>query len=57
MEGFDLASLEADEDLVVITSTYGDGEPPDNAAELHALLMSDDAPKLDKTCICSLWPR
>lgn len=29
--------------LLVITSTYGDGEPPDNAASLHAALLRDDA--------------
>ena len=49
MEGFDGASLVDEDNVVVITSTYGDGEPPDNAAELHAFLMSDDAPKLEKT--------
>ena len=32
--------------LLVITSTYGDGEPPDNAAPLHAALHADDAPAL-----------
>lgn len=37
------------ENLLIITSTYGDGEPPDNAAELHELLHSDDAPKFENT--------
>lgn len=32
--------------LLIITSTYGDGEPPDNAAALHAVLHSADAPQL-----------
>ncbi|MEM9026657.1 MAG: sulfite reductase flavoprotein subunit alpha, partial [Verrucomicrobiota bacterium] len=49
MDGFDGNALKEEENLVVITSTYGDGEPPDNAAELHAFLMSDSAPKLEKT--------
>ena len=49
MEGFDGSTLTDEENLIIITSTYGDGEPPDNAAELHAFLMSDDAPKLEKT--------
>lgn len=39
----DLTSLE---NLLIITSTYGDGEPPDNAAALHAALAAPDAPSL-----------
>lgn len=38
--------LAATENLFVITSTYGDGEPPDNAGQLHTLLRSDTAPAL-----------
>ncbi len=34
------------ENLVIITSTYGDGEPPDNAATLHTALHAADAPTL-----------
>lgn len=34
----DLARLGAEKNLLVITSTYGDGEPPDNAKALHAAL-------------------
>lgn len=33
--------------LCVVTSTYGDGEPPDNAAGLYASLLEDSAPSLD----------
>ena len=32
--------------LLIITSTYGDGEPPDNAAALHAALATPGAPPL-----------
>jgi sulfite reductase (NADPH) flavoprotein alpha-component len=39
----DLAQLE---NLLIITSTYGDGEPPDNASSLHAALHAPDAPPL-----------
>jgi sulfite reductase (NADPH) flavoprotein alpha-component len=33
--------------LCLITSTYGDGEPPDNAAAFHAALHADGAPSLE----------
>ncbi len=36
----DLARLAGEQNLLVITSTYGDGEPPDNAKALHAALKS-----------------
>lgn len=32
--------------LLIITSTYGDGEPPDNAAPLHSALHAEDAAPL-----------
>jgi sulfite reductase (NADPH) flavoprotein alpha-component len=32
--------------VFIITSTYGDGEPPDNAASLHSALHAADAPSL-----------
>ncbi|MGH8162095.1 MAG: diflavin oxidoreductase, partial [Gammaproteobacteria bacterium] len=34
----DLATMAAEKNLLLITSTYGDGEPPDNARNLHATL-------------------
>ena len=39
--------LSITENVLIITSTYGDGEPPDNAAALHAALAAADAPQLD----------
>ncbi|MEM9079272.1 MAG: flavodoxin domain-containing protein [Verrucomicrobiota bacterium] len=54
----DMAAAEAEtiskaENLLIITSTYGDGEPPDNAADLHSLLHSllhsETAPRFEKT--------
>ena len=36
------------ENLLIITSTYGDGEPPDNAAALHTALHAQDAPQFPK---------
>lgn len=44
------------ENLVVITSTYGDGDPPDNARELWDRLNSDKAPDLSavRYALCAL---
>lgn len=43
-------------DLLVIVSTWGDGEPPDAAAEFHAGVMSDSAPRLKQLrySVCAL---
>lgn len=49
MADYDHDKLATEENVLIITSTYGDGEPPDNAAELHEWLHSDAAPRLDKT--------
>lgn len=46
MAGVSPADLTALENVLIITSTYGDGEPPDNAASLHAALHEPDAPPL-----------
>jgi sulfite reductase (NADPH) flavoprotein alpha-component len=47
MAAYDRSRLPQEKNLLLITSTYGDGEPPDNAADLHAWLLSDAAPRLD----------
>lgn len=36
----DVAKLAAEKNVLIITSTYGDGEPPDNAKALHAALKA-----------------
>src|SRR5215204_1038410 len=42
--------------LLLVTSTYGDGEPPDNAKSLWDFLQSDTAPKLPRLrfSVCAL---
>lgn len=39
--------LKAVEHALVITSTYGEGDPPDNAMALHGALMADSAPRME----------
>jgi sulfite reductase (NADPH) flavoprotein alpha-component len=41
------ADLLATRRLLLVTSTWGDGEPPDNAAKLFSALHSPDAPRLE----------
>ena len=52
----DAAKLVSEKNLLVITSTYGDGEPPDNAKALHTALAADTAPALTnlRFSVCSL---
>ena len=53
----DLAQLGACRNVLLITSTYGDGEPPDNAKALHAAVWSDGAsalPAAMRYSICGL---
>lgn len=40
-------ALKDEQLLVVVVATYGEGDPPDEAAELHAFIGSKRAPKLD----------
>lgn len=47
MASYDRSRLASEKNLLIITSTYGDGEPPDSAAELHSWLMSDAAPRFE----------
>ena len=46
MAGISPTDLTTAEHVLIITSTYGDGEPPDNAAALHSALHGADAPQL-----------
>ena len=47
MNSFASLDLRKEERLVIVTSTWGDGDPPDNAAAFWMYLSSESAPKLD----------
>jgi sulfite reductase (NADPH) flavoprotein alpha-component len=42
-----LAQIAGLQNLLVIASTWGEGDPPQRAIDFHAALMADDAPRLD----------
>jgi sulfite reductase (NADPH) flavoprotein alpha-component len=41
------ADLASEANLLVVASTWGEGDPPERAAEFYAALMADDAPRFD----------
>ncbi|MEN8862876.1 MAG: assimilatory sulfite reductase (NADPH) flavoprotein subunit [Lentimonas sp.] len=43
------AKLKGVENLLVIVSTWGEGDPPENAVDFYADFMGDKAPKLEGT--------
>ncbi|MEW6304771.1 MAG: assimilatory sulfite reductase (NADPH) flavoprotein subunit [Verrucomicrobiota bacterium] len=47
MNAFASADLAKESRLVIVTSTWGDGDPPDNAVAFWQHLNSDAAPKLE----------
>jgi sulfite reductase (NADPH) flavoprotein alpha-component len=56
LASYPVAQLAAERALLVVTSTYGDGEPPDNARGFGEFLASDRAPRLEQTrfAVCAL---
>ncbi|HEX2855838.1 MAG TPA: sulfite reductase subunit alpha [Opitutaceae bacterium] len=52
----DAAKLAAEKNVLVIVSTYGDGEPPDTAKALHTALGDGSAPSLAtvRFSVCAL---
>jgi sulfite reductase (NADPH) flavoprotein alpha-component len=55
MSSFDVSQLDALETALIVTSTYGNGNPPSNAEALHGALMSRSEP-LPRLCfsVCGL---
>ena len=49
MDEQDVATLPAEPAVLIVTSTFGDGDAPDNGEALGAALAADDAPRLDRT--------
>jgi sulfite reductase (NADPH) flavoprotein alpha-component len=49
MGDYKLPQLKSEKNLLVIVSTYGEGDPPDNAKELYEYLFSKRAPSLKQT--------
>jgi sulfite reductase (NADPH) flavoprotein alpha-component len=47
MAEMDLASLAKTQNLLVFASTWGEGDPPQRAAEFYAALMGETAPRLE----------
>lgn len=43
------AKLKGVKNLLVIISTWGEGDPPENAIDFHRAFMSDQAPRLEET--------
>ena len=41
------AQVAGAQNLLVIASTWGEGDPPQRAIDFHAALMADDAPRFD----------
>ncbi|HLP78777.1 MAG TPA: flavodoxin domain-containing protein, partial [Candidatus Paceibacterota bacterium] len=56
MSRYPAAQLASEQRLLIVTSTYGDGEPPDNAKAFWDFLSGETAPKLTQTtfAICAL---
>ena len=47
MAKFDAAELPKEKNLLVVTSTWGEGDPPDNAAGFMDKLAADEFPRLE----------
>ncbi len=59
MEAFDPDNLSTLRTLLIVTSTYGNGDPPANAEPMFDAIMADTAPRLDglRFSVCGLGDR
>ena len=49
MADFSVADAAATENLLIVASTWGEGDPPQRAVDFYEALMADDAPRFEKT--------
>lgn len=49
MDNYPIGELPKVQNLLLISSTFGDGDPPDNGANFWSALSADGAPKLEQT--------
>jgi len=56
VEDYDANRLSEEENVLMIISTWGDGDPPQGAEEFHEFMHSDEAPRLDNVrfSVCAL---
>lgn len=48
MAGYPFARIKRESSVLIVVSTHGEGEPPDNARAFHDFLHSPHAPRLDR---------
>jgi len=49
MADYPVKKLSEEKNLLILVSTWGDGDPPDRAESFHSFLLSDQAPRLENT--------
>jgi sulfite reductase (NADPH) flavoprotein alpha-component len=56
MADYDISELAKEKNLLVVVSTWGEGDPPESAVTFHEMLFSDKAPKMKgvRFSVCAL---
>ncbi|HEY4043153.1 MAG TPA: flavodoxin domain-containing protein [Rhodopila sp.] len=49
MADFSVTQAAATENLLIVASTWGEGDPPQRAVDFYETLMAEDAPRFEKT--------